>query len=79
MLLKGADKRCAPVPHKKQQQNVHIVTRRLKAGIAEQERKYIASQRLAKHTFPQQRTNALLRQHFDKYVSVTTNIFHGYR
>jgi hypothetical protein len=32
----------------------------LKAGIAEPERKFIASQRLAKHTFPQQRTSPLL-------------------
>jgi hypothetical protein len=34
----------------------HNVTWRLKAGIVEPERKSIASQRLAKHTFPQQRS-----------------------
>jgi hypothetical protein len=37
-----------------------IVTWRLKAGIAEPDRRSIASQRLAKHTFQQQRTRPLL-------------------
>jgi hypothetical protein len=57
----------------------YIATWRLKAGIVELERKSIASQRLAKHTFPQQKKTTknqrkfIASKRFGKHISMTTD------
>jgi hypothetical protein len=52
----------------------NTVTRRLKAGIVEPEQKSIASQQLAKHTFPQeQMRKSVAGQRFGKHFPLAMN------
>jgi hypothetical protein len=56
---------------------LYVVTWRLKAGIAEPERKSIASQMLQTHV-PATTDKFIARQRFGKHVFVTTNNVQGY-